>query len=132
MSYQAFILLPSDTDVSLEEVRRILEDYYSDDARDVDFKETENKLTVTIDDWRLSVNLNSKPSVIVESKEMAEAFAGGRADQNEIASSGVRLEISGGDDDEMDYFNDYVEILEQLEDFKGAKVWEGAQSAFIN
>lgn len=133
MAYQAFVLLPSDSDASIEEVRRILEDYYSDDERDVTFNETENKLTVTIDDeWDLYIDRNSKPHVIRESQEMAEMFAAQRPDKDEIASSGVRLEISTDDDDDMDYFNDYVEILEQLESFPGAKLWEGAQSAFIN
>ena len=131
MAYQAFILLPSDSEASIEDVRRILEDYYSGDVRDITFNDNENKLTVTIDDWDLSINRNSKPHVIEESREMADKFAGQRPDKNEIASSGVRLEVSTDDDDNMDYFNDYLEIIEKLGNFKGAKIWEGAQSEFI-
>ncbi len=133
MAYQAFILLPSDTEVSIEEVRRILENYYSDDAGEVTFETDGNKLTVTIDEWECFVYLNSKPSVLEESKQMAEIFAAQRRDRDEIAASGVRLEITTEDDnEEMEFFNDYVEIVEQLGKFRGAKTWEGAQEEFLD
>jgi hypothetical protein len=132
MGYQSFILLPTDTDVSIEKIRRVLEGYYSGDAGTVSFESADTRLTVTIDGWNCAISLNSKPSVIEESKEMAEMFAAKRADKDAIAASGVRLEISTDDDENMDFFNDYVEITEQLGKFEGARTWEGAQEEFLD
>lgn len=133
MAYKAFILLPTDTEVSIEDVRRILEDYYSDDAGEVTFETEGSKLTVTIDEWECFINRNSQPSVLEESKDMAKIFASKRLDKDEIAASGVRLEILTEDDnEEMEFFNDYVEIVEQLGNFRGAKIWEGGQEAFLD
>lgn len=132
MSYQAFILLPSDSDVSIEDVRQALENYYVDDPRDIAFDTADNSLDVAIEDWDLYVTVNSSPHVVEESEEMAEMFANQRPDKDEIAACGKRLEISSEEDEDMDYFNDYIEIIEQLGKFKGAKIWEGAQQEFID
>jgi hypothetical protein len=132
MAYEAFVLLPSDSDVSIEKIHQIFKTYYSSKSNDVTFNVKESKLTITIDNWNFRIDLNSEPYVIEESKDLADLFAKNRLDKNEIASSGIRLEISTDDDDEMDFFNYYVESLEQLEKLKGSKVWESAQQAFIN
>lgn len=131
MAYKALILLPSDTDASIDGARRVLEDFYADDAGDVAFETSENRLTVTIDDWNCRIALNSRPSVLEESQEMASHFPD-RADKDQIASSGVRFEVTTDDDAEMDFFNDYILIIEKLGEFKGAKIWEDAQGDFIN
>src|SRR4051794_32204474 len=106
MAYQAFILLPSDSDVTIEEARRKLEIYFADDEdRDIFFETAENRLTMSIDDWNLYVDLNSKPYVLEESKDLARIFAADRADKDEIAACGIRLEISADEDEDMNYFN---------------------------
>lgn len=132
MAYDALILLPADSDVSIEEVRQILENYYSDGETDITFDENENELTVTIDDWNCFISLESGPDVIEESRELAKMFAKDRPDRDEIAASGIRLSISTDDDEDMDYFNDFLEILQELGDLRGARVWEGASQEFIN
>lgn len=132
MAYEALILLPSDSDVSIEQIHQIFETYYSSKPNDVTFNVKESRLIITIDNWDFRIDLNSEPHVIEESKDLANLFAEGRADKDKIALSGIRLEISTDDDDEMDFFNYYVESLEQLEKLKGSKVWESAQQAFIN
>ncbi len=132
MAYQAFILLPADSDATIERARRKLEIYFADDEdRDIFFETAENRLTMTIDDWNLYVDLNSKPYVIEESKDLARIFAAERADQDEIAACSIRLEISADEDEDMYYFNDYLEAAETLGEFKGAKIWEGAEEAFL-
>lgn len=134
MAYQAFILLPAGSDVSIEAVYRELENSFfdDDDERDVSFETAEDRLTMTIDDWNLYVYLDSEPYVAEQSRELADSFAKDRPDKDEIAASSIRLEISSDDDDSLEYFNDFLLTAEILGQFKGAKVWEGASEKFLD
>jgi len=132
MAYEALILLPSDSDVSIEEVHRTLENYFAGDAREIAFSVAGNRLTIAFGDWNCYVALNSAPSVLEESKDLAAIFAKDRPDREAIAASGIRLEVAADDDDEMEYFNDYLMTVEKLGQYRGAKIWEGAQEEFIN
>jgi len=131
MSYTAQILIPSAEDASIEALHEFFVDFYSD-AEDVSVSSEETKITIQINDWKCTVAFNTSESVLVESREMAEFFAKDRPDQSEIAKSEARFEVATDADMEMDYFNDYVEIVEQLESYDNAKVFEPSQGKFTN
>ena len=134
MAYEAFILLPPDSEVKLEDVRRALEKLFADDERNVRFDTAENRVTVTIDDWNLYVLFNSEPYVVEQSREMAESFADERPDKEEIAVSDRRLEITTDDDEEeMEFYDDFLLAAEGLgQEFRSAKVWEAASEEFLD
>lgn len=134
MAYEAFILLPPDSEATIEAVRRALEKLFADDERDIRFDTAENRVTVMIDDWNLYVFLNSEPYVAEQSRDLAESFADDREDKDEIAACSIRLEITTDDDEEeMDFFDDFLLAAEGLgQEFKGAKVWEAASEEFLD
>lgn len=74
-------------------------------------------IEVIIGEWTCCVYLSSEPHVLVESQEMAELFAATRPEQEEIATCKRRFEVIGNPN--MDYFNDYLFVLQALESFSG-------------
>ncbi|AFY76491.1 MAG: hypothetical protein IGR93_00985 [Hydrococcus sp. C42_A2020_068] len=62
---------------------------------------------------------------------MAETFASDRTDKAEIAACDRRLEIICQPDPDLDYFNNYLFVLEELGSFVGAKTWEGITGKFL-
>ena len=50
-----------------------------------------------------------------ESKDIAETFGKNRTDYNRISNSQKRIEFYGEEDFNMDYFNDYLLILENIQ-----------------
>lgn len=131
VSYKALVLLPPTSSASIEEAEDKLRTFYRNNECDVIIQRCETVIDVIIGGWTCSVHLSSEPYVLVESQEMAELFAAARPDQEEIATCNRRFEVVVGTDPNMDYFNDYLFVLQALESFSGAKVWEGAAQEFI-
>ena len=132
MSYKAFILLPDTSNITLDEAKNILSSGFRDDERRISINKDDNKkLVILIEDWKCSIYPNTNASVLEESAELAEHFARSSIEKNEIKSYSKRLEVICEDDPEMQFFNDYLTVLQELGSIKNAKVWEQAQQGFI-
>lgn len=130
VSYKALILLPPTSSASIAEAEDKLRTFYRNDGCDAIIQRHETVIEVIIGEWNCCVYLSSEPHVLVESQEMAELFAAARPDREEIATCNRRFEVIGTDPN-MDYFNDYLFVLQVLESFPSVKVWEGAAQEFI-
>jgi hypothetical protein len=131
MSYEAFILLPPNSAASLEQAEVRLLNFYKNNERSVKTQRYEKKLDLIIDGWICHIYLNRQPHVLAESKEMAETFASDRADKIAISGCDRRFEIICQPDPDLDYFNDYLFVLEELGSLDGAKTWEGITGKFL-
>lgn len=127
MSYKALVLLPPTSSTSIEEVKDKLRTFYKNDERDVIVQQHETVIEIVIRGWTCSVHLSSEPHVLIESQQMAEIFAAARLDKDEIATCNRRFEVISEPDPNIDYFNDYIFILQALESFPGIKIWDAAE-----
>lgn len=131
MAYKSLILLDGDSDASIVQAEEVLRSYFSDDDRKISIQSEEEKIIVTIENWKCSIYFNSEPYVIEESKEIVENSNQLINDRDSISASPRRFEVICDEDFEMNYFNDYLGIIQELGNLKGARIWEQSQQAFI-
>ncbi len=131
MAYKSLILLSVNSEVSLDDAKELLSNYFAQDEREISIETNNNKIKVSIDNWLCSIYLNTESHIVKESQELVETFGQNLENKNIMASSPRRFEVICDDDLEMIYFNDYLNVIQELGSFKGAKVWEQAQQVFI-
>lgn len=133
MLYKASVLLAPGYHVSLEDAEVKLLEFFSNDSaqRAVSTWRRENKMLFTLDNWSLSICLQSGLKVFKESQEMADTFGQNHPDRAVIATCYSRFEISCDPDESMAHFNDYILALEQLSSIPGAFVFEDASQEIV-
>jgi hypothetical protein len=139
MSYNAFILLPSVASVSPEGVLNRIQDFYRALCREgqppARFENRHGEVTLIIEGWSLRVILDHGEHVIEEAAEIVEDLEAGRLTASEprlldqakaigLGSYTARLDISSDDDPNMDYFNDYIFVIEALNAIPGAVAFD--------
>jgi hypothetical protein len=131
LSYQALILLPSDTDASLQKAETELHAFFDklkgDKLRGVHIQsETQNSWVVlTINGWKLFIRLSTATGNQEESQEIADRLGTQCPVDLRLKPYGARFEITSDPDPNMDYFNDYVFVVEALSSFEGAVALDG-------
>ena len=104
--YETLILVKPGKDLPFSEIESIARTIA--DTGDGLFKSSPRRLAIVLEDEaELKIQLNDSADVLVESKELA-AKTGIVCDKVT-----VRFEVSG-EDPEMDLFNDYMMILEEI------------------
>jgi hypothetical protein len=133
--YIALILLPDNTNASLEKAKLKLIEYFNHNYfanYNVRIAIKEGKLILTVDEWSMFITVNSEPYVLVEAQEIAELFATENdPNKNALATYSARFELSSAPDPNMDYFNDYVFVIENLCEFTGAVAFDPKARIFI-
>ena len=113
--YSAFGLLKPDSDFTMTEAATRLA------AKFPSFAVEKNPDTIVVSsaDWEIHLTLNEAPSVLDESREIAEHI-GGEEDAKDIAMCARRIELASDiQDPEMEHFNDYLLAVEVLQSFRG-------------
>jgi hypothetical protein len=72
------------------------------------------------------------PYVLIESGEIAERYGADRKDAVQLAHAKSRVELWSDDDPQMDHINDYIFVLEAMERFTGAIIFEPQNGQFID
>jgi hypothetical protein len=81
------------------------------------------KITILLDgEYRLRIYWETAPHVLVESQELAAKFE--HPQKAIMATCDRRLTTVGDADPNMNYFNDYVYVLEVLEDLPHVFVYD--------
>jgi hypothetical protein len=140
MSYRAFILLPADTDASIEQAASKLKDFYNNippptEAFSLQIKIEDGILVLEADKWTMEIGLSCDSQVLEEAKETAENLANGKlkafdsllfeeAKAVNLKTYSYRFELESTADPNMLYFNDYLMIVDILRTFKGAIPFE--------
>ena len=113
--YSAFGLLKPDCDFTMTEAATRLA------AKFPSFAVEQNSDTIVVSsaDWEIHLTLDESPTVLDESREIAEHI-GGAEDAKDIAVCARRVELASDiPDPEMEHFNDYLFAIEVLQSFKG-------------
>ncbi len=139
--YQAFIMLPTPDDLSIDLVRAKLQQVFDRIDSPPQVETTlPDRLTISIArgdnstsaDWQIRVATNCTPSVLVEARAIAAAhLEPDDPRQTALATYPCRIEIGCDPDPTMDRFNYYVYVLEALETLPGAIVFDPTTTGFI-
>jgi len=114
MSYQALILLPSNSGASLDATHDRLRSSGAFDRTGLTLTRTPDSIELAMGHWHLVIGLASGPHVLEESREIAQRYGAARGDQALLASCDTRFELESDADPEMEHFNDYALVVEHL------------------
>lgn len=121
-SYLAFIQPTSDADIDV--LKMNLDKFYSNQQLDAQPKISlvDDKITLTFNGkYNFYICLSDDEHIIDEAKEFAQNqefdWADEPFDKEKLKISNKRFEVWGDDDYDMDYFNDSLFIVEQVEKF---------------
>ena len=143
-SYLAFIPPTSDADINI--LKTNLEKFYSNQKSETqpEISFVDNKVTLTFNgEYNFYICLSNDEHIIDEAKEFAQDtkldYAEEHFDREKLIISNKRFEIWGDDDYDMDYFNDSLFIIEEVEKFSDIIIFylswlftKGGQINFYN
>lgn len=128
-SYLAYIQPKSNGDLFL--LKENLESFYDNEttAERPEITLDDNQINITFDDgYQFYIFFSEGEHVNQEAKEIAEEF---ELDWNEtpfdkekLKTCQKRFEVWGDDDIDMDYFNDSLFVIEQIEKFAGVIIFQ--------
>ena len=129
MSYSAFILLPVHQEVSLEQIEQLLRTFFeqSDNPENQKARIIRNNTTIQYkrNNWNAYIAPVNNVNVSTENPEIAQQIQQKRPNTTNNTVYIAKLEITTSKDRTMDYFNDYVLILERLEQIPHALLYDG-------
>jgi hypothetical protein len=113
--YEALVLVDPQTDISVEQLVSELENFYSSSAKRPSISRSGDLITLAWPGYALEVGRSSLPDVLEESAELARSFAASHPEKSRISCAKTRFELSGDEDPDMDYFNDFLFVIEALQ-----------------
>ena len=125
--YRAFGLLQPGTDFTTDAAAARLAARFPDAT----VSHEGDQVTVSKDDWEMELELMTGPHVLIESGEIAEKI-GGDDDARDIARCARRVEMwSETPDPMMVHFNEYLQVVEVLQSFRGLVAVDPKEPALL-
>lgn len=115
-SYEHLILIHENSNFDFEELIKKIETI-NWGSNKVVIKTKKDSAKLLINDWEFELAMDAATHIQEESIEMADEFASSNPLKSKIASCSKRLLIGGTPDYDMEYFNDFVFVLEKIESF---------------
>ena len=124
-SYMVYIL--PESDLTLASLKEKLEKFFSYD-KNLKIKSSEKQIILTFEDgYSFNIILNENDYVKVECQEMSEYkkldYNDHPFDKEKLKKSSSRLELWGDEDYDMEYFNESLYILKEIETFKNIVIF---------
>lgn len=114
--YRVSLLIPPDNLLSFDEIVHKLETHLrSRSPKPLQVVVEGQNLILRRDHWSLKVYWEVNERIKDESEDIAEKFASERPDKHVIAACNRRITTAGDPDPNMDYFNEFVYVLEVFE-----------------
>lgn len=101
MPYRFFIFIKKDSEFSLDYLSKILRDWNTTEVKD--------GLIIKVRGYVFQITINNQPHVANETLELIKS-----TDLPENIKTNLRIEVSGEDDYDIEFFNDYLLILENI------------------
>lgn len=124
-SYSAYIANSSNADITV--LKEYLDSFYASDHPEITLIDNQIKITFD-DDYNFYVYLSNEKHVKEEAKEIAadleEDWNENLYDKEKLKTSTKRFEIWGDPDFDMDYFNDSLFIIDQVEKFNDIIIFQ--------
>lgn len=116
MSYSHFLFWDETLIDPMNSIYNSVESFYSKStSKNVTIIRENDRIEILFPVYKFIFTLNKEDWVQEESKDIAETFGKNRTDYNRISNSKKRIEFYGEEDFNMDYFNDYLLILENIQ-----------------
>jgi hypothetical protein len=127
MAYQYFALIQPESDADIKTLKENLDAFYAKSSKKPNISLVDKTITIAFDNFTFKIYLSDDDSVIEESVEMADDFKTdytyNEFDKEKLKLCSKRFDISGSNEDyNMDYFNDSLFILGQIEKFSGITI----------
>jgi hypothetical protein len=135
MAYATFVFLPIDMPLSLADVELRLRAFFANnehpDNRAIHIQRQSDCISVTRDRWSLYISTDCRAPAHLDSQTITSHLAQMRPELISRMPYSCRLEIFSDKDRTLDYFNDYVLVVEQLAQLPDAIVYDYAAGTFI-
>jgi hypothetical protein len=116
LSYSHFLFWDETLIDPMNSIYNSVESFYSKStSKNVTIIRENDRIEILFPVYKFIFTLNKEDWVQEESKDIAETFGKNRTDYNRISNSQKRIEFYGEEDFNMDYFNDYLLILENIQ-----------------
>ncbi len=113
MSYSYFLFWDAKITDPMEEIYVALQESKLM-QKNASIEKADSTIAIRFPKYEFTFSLISENWVLIESQDIADTFAKDRKDFSLIESSRERIEFFGGDDWNMDYFNESLLILETV------------------
>jgi hypothetical protein len=133
--YESLVLIDPEGSLGLEGLAAELRRFYAKSSADqcpTEIKVTGSSLTLRWPYYRIDIHHSTAPHVLEESEEIADRWAGSHPERDRISKCRERLEISGEDDPDMEYFNDCLFVGEAAERLTKVFRFDQASAEFLN
>ena len=126
--YQTTVLVPARNSLTFEALIELFRKKVAKGAPYHPAMSTESgKILLKRGEWTLRVYWQDQPYVREEAIEIAKRFASGRPDVELIATCDRMISTGGDPDPNMEYFNDYVQVLEVFETLDDVFKFDGGK-----
>ena len=116
MSYMHFIFQKEKSEDLIGKIGNILESMYSQDSKNkAEVIVSKDRVSLKFADYQFTYAYIGEDWVQEESRDIADTFGKNRKDQSILRDSKSRIEFYGDDDFDMNYFNDYLLMLERIQ-----------------
>ncbi|WP_343616815.1 hypothetical protein [Flavobacterium sp.] len=124
-SYSAYITPSSNADITV--LKDYLEDFYQEENPEILLSDNEIKITFD-NEYNFYIYLATEEHVNQEALEIADDletdFNENLYDKEKLKASKKRFEMWGDPDFDMDYFNDSLFLIEQIEKFNDIIIFQ--------
>ena len=127
--YEALVILSDTNNTTIEMYAQEIQSFYASAAGEKPvLKVNDQSIVAVFDGIHFSINRNCQPQVALESKELSRLAV---SDREEIAKSICRLEITGAADPQMNYFNDFLFLIQCAEQLGTVWTFNMRQGEFM-
>lgn len=110
-----FLFWDNNTQNPINEIGSVLDLMYKSPEKNAVLNKSENRIEVKLKDFLFTYAFIEEDWILEESEDIAKSFGKNRNDFEIIKNSRMRIEFYGGDDPDLNYFNDYLLQLEKIQ-----------------
>ncbi len=130
--YESLVLIHPDTPITSAAFASELRRYYERSEQPPTIVEcSESRLEIRFTDCIFYVDHDRSAHVVEESAELAEEFGEDTGKQDRIAACTSRFDIRADDDPDMNYFNDYLYIVESCQRLGEVYPFDTSSATFL-
>jgi hypothetical protein len=131
--YETLILVDADTSIAVDAIHTAIANVYPESAGSPpQVTRTGSTIRIAWPEFAFELYHTDAPHVLQESRQIASECAARRPERERIAQCRERVELWGGDDLEMDYFNDYCFIVQAIESLARVYTFDQGSGEFMN
>ncbi len=131
--YETLVLIDNESQITADQIGASLQALFPEgNSREARVIRNGESLSVEFSGFVLEVHRSSESHVVDESREIATGLQADQQLRDRVSSCTARIELAGGNDFDMVYFNDFCLVLEALEDLGRVYTFDQGSGEFMN